>query len=281
MLNIIHNRSPPFPALAKPTSIRLAVKLIIGKLIHSFHPTDVGWKPLCYLLYSPPPLQPEPALSSLSTTAIVLDDHPLVARGIADFLGSACAVDSALALSTPAELWSQLNRGGPAAVLIIDFWLTDGASIPLIQQLKQRYSFPILVISADDNQAVLQKIQSLGADGFLHKQESPQVFQNAVNALLAGKTWFERPTHLTGATFPREVPVTAQELGLTTRQGEILALLLQALPNKRIAKALSISEQTVKEHVTAILEKLGARNRMEVITQFRGKKLQLPDSSST
>ena len=70
-------------------------------------------------------------------------------------------------------------------------------------------------------------------------------------------------------------PVTPADLGLSARQGEILALVLQGLPNKRIALQLNIAESTVKEHVTGILERLRVRTRVEAITLLRGRRLEL------
>ena len=70
-----------------------------------------------------------------------------------------------------------------------------------------------------------------------------------------------------------ELTITCTELGLTARQGQVLALLLDGMPNKRIAADLSVTENTVKEHVTGILYKLGVRNRVEAITKLRGRKL--------
>ena len=71
----------------------------------------------------------------------------------------------------------------------------------------------------------------------------------------------------------RKLPLTAAELGLTPRQGEVLALMLKGLPNKRVAVQLGLSEQTVKEHVSGILERLGARNRVELIMRLKGKRI--------
>lgn len=70
-----------------------------------------------------------------------------------------------------------------------------------------------------------------------------------------------------------DVLVTPADLGLTERQGDILALLLDGLPNKRIAQALSLSESTVKEHVSAVLARMGAHSRVELMTRLRGQRL--------
>ena len=66
---------------------------------------------------------------------------------------------------------------------------------------------------------------------------------------------------------------TAFYLGLTERQGDILALLLDGLPNKRIAQVLRLSESTVKEHVSAVLARMGAHSRVELMTRLRGQRL--------
>ena len=68
---------------------------------------------------------------------------------------------------------------------------------------------------------------------------------------------------------PGQAPDALHLLGL-------LELLLQGLANKQIAAALNLSEHTVKDHVAAILERLGARNRVEAIARLRGVRLELP-----
>lgn len=208
-------------------------------------------------------------------SAVVIDDHPLVAHGVADFLLTHCGFGQALTVSATAELWQAIDTADPPALAVVDFWLPDGASLPLLAKLKQQYpAMRVLVISADDNAAIMGKIRAAGADGFLHKQEAPAVFAQAVAAVLNGETWFRGGSATDGRQLANELPVTAVELGLTARQGQVLAMMLKGLPNKRIALNLSLSEQTVKEHVTGILERLGARNRIEVITKLRGKRLE-------
>jgi len=212
-----------------------------------------------------------------SASALVIDDHPLSASGIADFLLSHCGFGQARPVSSIAEFWAILDAAQPPSLAVVDFWLPEGASLPLLVQMKRQYpATRLLAISADDNSAVSDKAREAGADGFLHKQEAPEIFGRAVAALLRGDTWFHSgPFAVTGSNQPlKELPVTAAELGLTARQGQVLAMMLKGLPNKRIALNLSLSEQTVKEHVTGILERLGARNRIEVITMLRGKKLE-------
>lgn len=76
-------------------------------------------------------------------------------------------------------------------------------------------------------------------------------------------------------------PITPTELGLTPRQGDVLAVLLEGLPNKRIAKCLGLTENTVKEHVSAILLQLGVRTRMQVILRMKDFAMRASQSGDT
>ena len=89
---------------------------------------------------------------------------------------------------------------------------------------------------------------------------------------MTGGRWFE-PGSQACTQQPREWGVTPAELSLTPRQGEVLALVLRGLPNKRIALTLGLSESTVKEHLTGIFERLGVKSRIEVMAQLRGRQL--------
>jgi DNA-binding NarL/FixJ family response regulator len=209
-------------------------------------------------------------------TALVIDDHPLVARGIADFLQSHCAFSLVTAVTDVEELWRYLAIGVLPSLIVVDFWLPGGASLILLSELKTEYPhIPLLVISADDNAAVENKVHVAGVQGFLNKQEAPEVFVHAVNTIMNGETWFNSAEQRLLNTYqPNELPVTAQELGLTARQGQILSMVMNGLPNKRIAKTLNLTEQTVKEHVSGILSRLGVNNRVEAMTKLRGRRLE-------
>ena len=212
--------------------------------------------------------------------ALILDDHPLVARGVAEFLRSRLPrMDVAVAERTEDVLPLVAERGAPANAPL-DVWLAEGAALGLIAQLRQHCpGSAVAVISGDDDPEVLERVRQAGVHGFIHKQAAPEAFAQAVEALLCGLAWFE-PAGQSGQPLrSRELPVTPAELGLSARQGEILALVLQGLPNKRIALQYDLSESTVKEHMTGILLRLGARSRVEAITRLRGRRLVLPTAS--
>lgn len=208
-------------------------------------------------------------------SALVVDDHPLVARGIADYLRTHCGLDRADAITRVTDVWEHIGQYGPPTMALVDFWLPDGTALPLLSRLRGDHpATRLLVISGDDDPAVRDKVHRLAVDGFLLKQAEPAVFAQAVQAVLEGLAWFDAPRLADeSASGSRDLPLSPAELGLTPRQGKVLALMLKGLPNKRVAQALSLTEQTVKEHVSGILERLGARNRIELITRLRGKKI--------
>lgn len=241
----------------------------------SYNPTEVGCDVDAYLLLLSMLTHSKTTKNPAFTdkTAYVVDDHPLVARGIAEFLRSLDLFEHVIALSSIDALWDNMIDEAPK-LIVVDFWLPDGAALSLLKQLRERLPHTVLlVMSADDDRAIINKVQTAGANGFVHKQVAPERFAEALLTLMQGDFWF--PTELPSQKNPlqKELSITAQELGLTPRQGEILVMIIQGLPNKRIANSLGLSEQTVKEHVSGILERLGVSNRMEIMTKLRGKRV--------
>lgn len=204
----------------------------------------------------PTPPQPPPA----AALAWVVDDHPLVASGMAAYLQAHCRM-------TAVQVYASLPPGpaDPApALLVLDHWL-DGQA-PLDALITWRHHHPhtrVLMVSGDVDPAVWQAARTAGADGFVHKHESPDVFAAAVQTVLAGLHWFPAGAPL---------PARSAELGLTQRQQQVLDAVLRGWSNRRIAEALHLSEATIKNHVTAIYAQLGVANRIELLVQLAQRR---------
>ncbi|CAI1593650.1 Response regulator protein vraR [Serratia fonticola] len=202
--------------------------------------------------------------------ALVVDDHPMVANGIAVFLNTHCGYRQVYVAASRKECNSRIAENGYPHLLVLDFWLSDGTALHLIKELLQQdANIRLLAISGDENNQVQHKAREAGAHGFVHKHDSPQTFHLAVTALQNGQLWFPDSSEL--ACCP---PSTTheQEFGLTQRQTEVLAMMLRGFSNKRIALTLAVSEPTIKEHITSILSKLGVTNRIEAITLLQGRR---------
>ncbi|MGE0498345.1 MAG: LuxR C-terminal-related transcriptional regulator [Ramlibacter sp.] len=221
------------------------------------------------------PLPPS-ALGPVAAYILVLEDHPLVVQGLLHYLRSLRPnLPVHVATSWLAGRRVIQSHGSPVLVLA-DVWLTDGNSLDALRDCQTLCpQTPWLAYSGDDDPALQQQVREAGAQGFVHKQAPIEDFALALQALLGGAQWHAatQPTLTQPPQHPREWPITPQELGLTPRQGEILALVLRGLPNKRIAHTLAVSESTVKEHITGILSRLGVRTRIEAIARLRGRRL--------
>ena len=162
-------------------------------------------------------------------------------------------------------------------IAVVDFWLSNEACESLVQQLSKQWpELPILMMRADDDPVVQLRCQQWGAKGFISKQASPSVICDAVSSLIQGLEWF---MPLDGQATSRSIrknqwTITARELGLTVRQRQTLAMILEGLSNKRITQNLNVTEPTVKELVTGVLLKLDVASRVEAIAQLKNRSFQ-------
>ncbi|PKH20477.1 DNA-binding response regulator [Enterobacterales bacterium CwR94] len=201
--------------------------------------------------------------------ALVVDDHPLVARGIASFLQHHCGFRDAAVVTSGEAAQRYMLAQPPPDLIIADFWLSDGTALSLLREAHHNYA-PLhsLVMSGDDNNEIWRQVRDAGADGYIHKNETPEIFAQAVKAVMSGQYWFPQ---IAGAT--SSVKGTFADFGLTQRQIDVLQMMMRGYPNKRIAAYLEISETTVKEHVSHILNKLGVKSRVEAITLLHQRRI--------
>ena len=205
--------------------------------------------------------------------AIVLDDHPLIGQGIAQYLQDT-RPDLPVRVTTAwAQAQQWIKASGCPDVLVADVSLADPDSLAAFAEWRsQCRGTPWLAICDDAEPLIMQQARSAGAQGLVYKRASPEVFSKAFTAVLAGRQWFE-PWTAADQQRPRERTVAPADLGLTLRQGDVLALVLRGLSNKRIASTLRLAESTVKEHVTGILQRLGVSSRVHAITLLRGRSV--------
>ncbi|MNY52056.1 Oxygen regulatory protein NreC [compost metagenome] len=119
------------------------------------------------------------------------------------------------------------------------------------------------MVSAQEEAAVVQRSREFGASGFIPKSSPLETIQLAVRAVLDGDVWWP-PQLEEAAALSDEVRAVSEGLAsLTPQQFRVLTMVCEGLLNKQIAYELSVSEATVKAHVTAIFRKLGVRTRTQ------------------
>ena len=203
-------------------------------------------------------------------SAVVFEDHPLVAEGISNYLKSNCNFSEAFIFGASEDFWViSSDERKNISLAVIDFWLNLKGSTSLIAQLAEQDPYMrLLVISADESVATIEKAKNSGAHGFIGKHASPEKFHDVVHTLMRYESCFPSED---GAkkTLQNEM---IHAYGLSARQVDVLSLAMRGWPNKRIAQSLGISEQTVKDHMSIVLSKLGVGNRVEAMALLVGRQ---------
>jgi DNA-binding NarL/FixJ family response regulator len=222
---------------------------------------------------------------------LIADDHPLYCDALRAIVPQACPGAEISEANSQAEVLAAVSA--VAAVdaerrfdlVLLDLNLPGARGLSCLEALKKLApGTPIVVVSAVDDPRIMHDVIMGGANAFVPKSASGQVLINALRAILAGGTYMPAGVlaamRLTdGATAggtgggPGGSPGRDE---LTLRQRRVLELLATGLSNKHIARALEISEITVKAHVSAIFRKLGVTNRVQAgleARKFRGGTL--------
>ena len=136
----------------------------------------------------------------------------------------------------------------------------------LVYLCKQYPSVPVVIISANEDSAVIRRALRHGAAGFIPKSTNIEVLMEAIDAVLMGEIWTPSPaTGQRGIEIESELEVAERMAQLTPQQFRVLMMMSQGLLNKQIAYELGVSEATIKAHVTAVMNKLGVTNRTQAV----------------
>jgi DNA-binding NarL/FixJ family response regulator len=199
---------------------------------------------------------------------LVVDDHTLIRealRGVLQELKPEAGVIDASSCREALQL-AQANAGELDLVLF-DLGLPDGDGFDTLGELRDLYpAAAIVVLSASKDRDSVTKALDLGALGFIPKSSSRAVMVSALQLVFAGGIYVP-PEILQKAPMsaPVSAPMSPSELGLTERQIDVLALMMQGKSNKAVCRELDLAEATVKNHITAILRALKVTNRTEAV----------------
>jgi DNA-binding NarL/FixJ family response regulator len=126
-------------------------------------------------------------------------------------------------------------------------------------------SVPVIVVSANDDPATIRRCMGFGASGFIPKTLGVEDMRAAISRILGGGVWTPPDVDLGAGADAETAELMARMATLTPQQVRVLMMLSEGLLNKQIAYQLSVSEATVKAHVSAILQKLGVESRTQAV----------------
>jgi DNA-binding NarL/FixJ family response regulator len=195
---------------------------------------------------------------------LIADDHPLFRSALRQALVAADAQVQLTEVGSITELQGSLEKRDTWDLVLLDLNMPGAYGFSGLVLLRGQYPhIPVVVISAQEESSVVNRARDFGASGFIPKSSSLEEIQQAVRTVLEGGTSWPPVVGSGGPLSEQEKIVSAQLASLTPQQFRVLTMVCDGLLNKQIAYELTVSEATVKAHVTAIFRKLGVRTRTQ------------------
>ncbi len=196
---------------------------------------------------------------------IVCDDHPVFRAGLVAALAAEPDFDLVGETGTLTELRACVTRT-PADLVLLDVELPDGPAIGAVAEIVAEAA--VVMISAHDHADLVRRALRDGALGYIRKDAEPAEVLRLVRRAAEGKTALSADTALRLAESLRDrrdkATVEQAIASLSPRQREVVVLVADGHTNREIAARLFLSEGTVKNHVTRILEVLGVPDRTKL-----------------
>jgi two-component system, NarL family, nitrate/nitrite response regulator NarL len=196
---------------------------------------------------------------------LVIDDHSVVREGLAAMLRTFGPDTVVIGAEDGPKAFEIIARESGIDVVILDLTLSGMDGMKVLETMGTRWpGLPVMVLSASEDPSNVRRAMAMGALGYVPKSASPETLIAAIKLVLSGELYVP-PFMLAadGQPKPGRLP------RLTDRQNQVLAALCRGLSNKAIARDLSMSEKTVKAHITAIFRLLGVSNRMQAVNMAR------------
>src|SRR5262249_14900757 len=221
---------------------------------------------------------------------LVVDDHELIREAMRGALKQLDGDAAILEAADSRQAMLLIDENADLDLILLDLNLPDRDGFSVLVELRKTYpAISVVVMSAQQDHDSVVKALNLGAVGFIPKSATRKMILGALQLVMSGDTYIPRQALPEQPPLTPNPPTTAQakpetggdkvspaDLGLTERQIDVLALIMQGKSNKAICRVLDLSEPTVKSHVSAILRALKVSNRTEIVIAVSALKLELP-----
>jgi DNA-binding NarL/FixJ family response regulator len=201
---------------------------------------------------------------------LVIDDHPLVRDAMAQLVTQLDGDVKVFEARDCAAGLEVARAHGDLALVLLDLNLPGLRGIPVLERFREDYpSAPVVIVSMFRDRETVNEAIRCGAMGFIPKSSSRDTIVSALRLVLSGSVYVP-PEAAIGEDRTESAPSlvharTAVELGLTARQGQVLALLMKGRSNKEICRDLGLAERTVKAHMSAVLNTLRVSSRTQAV----------------
>jgi len=225
---------------------------------------------------------------------LVVDDHPLILDALQHVLRQLDTTVTVYDAQSAEEGRALVAQHSDADLLLLDLHLPGFSGFTLLTEFRSAApAIPIVVLSGSDRSEDVFRAIDLGAMGFIPKRSTNRLMVQALRLVLSGGIYlpsevFSQPREGGSEIEPQATPrfnpsangrpLRPRDLGLTDRQAQVFALVLQGKSNKMICRELGLAEGTIKIHVAAILRTLGVSSRTQAVIEASRIGLQLDEA---
>jgi DNA-binding NarL/FixJ family response regulator len=212
--------------------------------------------------------------------ALIVDDHALLRDALSRVLVMLVPEAEVHEAAEPKQAFELIEREPDLDLVLLDLALPGMHGLAVLKSLREKHpAISVVVVSASVDRETVRRALDAGAMGYIPKSSSSEVLRSALQLVLAGGIYI--PPEVLGrgeapAVAPQLGARSPADIGLTERQSQILALLMQGEPNKVICRELDLAESTVKNQITTILKALNVTSRTQAVLAVEKLGLALP-----
>ena len=202
---------------------------------------------------------------------VIADDHAIVRGGLRALIHDEIGLDLIGEAAGGYEAIELVEKNQPD-VLVLDISMPDLDGITVTRMLKPNFpDLRILILTLHEDEALLKEAIKAGASGYILKRAAESELISAIQVILRGDMYVDPSMlrSLLGESKPASPQNATQAENLTSRETEILKLIVEGYTNRQIGEHLNISIRTVEGHRANISDKLGLHSRLELVRYAR------------